>query len=284
MLRTSADSNTPHTGCLPLTDHIVFTKKSLLEFLKTKGIEVTPNFSELNRIPQYATVGTFSSDPASTTAQAESHSITQRLPSKNQKATEETPRTSSGTNFNAASVQVNDASGDAFRPTRRVREPIGGGSDLIAASLFGGGEEKEVAPRRPARPDAPSSHDFHSAPTAVAPKPASNANFNAAPVEVHDASGDVFRPTRRVREAIGGGSDLVAASLWGGGEEEEEDNIASVREKRSAQPAPAAVAPAGGKENAAPRPTALTQAELEAQQKEFAQEKFQGFRPTRRVR
>ncbi len=38
-------------GCMPLTDHIVFTKASLLDFLKTKGAEVGPNFAELNRLP-----------------------------------------------------------------------------------------------------------------------------------------------------------------------------------------------------------------------------------------
>lgn len=45
------------------------------------------------------------------------------------------------------SVGVTDSEGKDFRPTRRVREPIGGGSAQIA-SLFGGDDSENDVPRR----------------------------------------------------------------------------------------------------------------------------------------
>ncbi|KAE8541000.1 hypothetical protein D1P53_002353 [Cryptococcus gattii VGV] len=41
-------------------DKIVFSKRSLLEFLKSAGVTVNQNFSEIQKLPKYATFGKFS--------------------------------------------------------------------------------------------------------------------------------------------------------------------------------------------------------------------------------
>ncbi|OXG21648.1 hypothetical protein C366_01330 [Cryptococcus neoformans Tu401-1] len=42
------------------SDKIVFSKRSLLEFLKSAGVTVNQNFSEIQKLPKYATFGKFS--------------------------------------------------------------------------------------------------------------------------------------------------------------------------------------------------------------------------------
>ncbi|WVO14043.1 hypothetical protein L204_101668 [Cryptococcus depauperatus] len=42
------------------TDKIIFTKRSLLEFLKSAGVTVNQNFTEIQKLPKYATFGKFS--------------------------------------------------------------------------------------------------------------------------------------------------------------------------------------------------------------------------------
>lgn len=39
-------------GCLPQTASIVFSKASLIAFLKTHGIEVSPNYGEISKLPK----------------------------------------------------------------------------------------------------------------------------------------------------------------------------------------------------------------------------------------
>ncbi|ODN83354.1 hypothetical protein, variant [Cryptococcus amylolentus CBS 6039] len=42
------------------TDKIVFSKRSLLEFLKSADVTVNQNFTEIQKLPKYATFGKFS--------------------------------------------------------------------------------------------------------------------------------------------------------------------------------------------------------------------------------
>ncbi|PWN87770.1 hypothetical protein FA10DRAFT_269064, partial [Acaromyces ingoldii] len=194
-----------HLGCMPQGAHVVFTKAGLVDFLKTHGIDVGPNFTELSRVPKYATVGRFDKDPASVgaapapaaapvaAAAAAPAPVAAPAPAVEPAPTQQ--------------QQVLTPDGDVFRPTRRVREPVGGGSAQIGA-IFGGGDDntdeaaKESARRRglvPAPAPAPAPTTFPQDPAPSQPAPA------AAPAFSADETTNTFRPTRRVREPGGTG-------------------------------------------------------------------------------
>ncbi|CAO1629075.1 unnamed protein product [Parajaminaea phylloscopi] len=204
-------------------DSIVFTKQSLIAYLKTQGVEVGPNCTEFSRLPRYATFGkiTESSQPVAATPQAPSAS-TKDEPARS------APAPVDGI---SGSTDVRDVDGNAFRPTRRVREAVGGGSAQISA-LFGSEEESvdsassrsrpsdtaAAVAAEPARPQALSASTQQQ-------RQASNTSSSNAFVPstgVKDAEGNDFRPTRRVREPIGGGSQQIA-SLFGGGDDDSEN-------------------------------------------------------------
>lgn len=98
--------------------------------------------------------------------------------------------------------EVVDVEGNVFRPTRRVREPIGGGSAQISA-LFGGGDDapdyaaeaaRESARRRGLLQESnvqPKQADIHQATKGI-----EKAHLN---VDDQPTSENTFRPTRRVR-------------------------------------------------------------------------------------
>lgn len=44
-------------GLLPASTNVVFTVESLLNFLKTLSIEISPNYTELKSLPKYAQFG-----------------------------------------------------------------------------------------------------------------------------------------------------------------------------------------------------------------------------------
>lgn len=108
---------------MPQNHSIIFTKAQLIAFLKTKGIEVGPNFTELNRLPSYATVGKFSN---SLTGEHSEAAVPQPIRS------EQAERSSTS---RASEHEVVDASGQVFRPSRRVRQDVGGSSGQVR-SLF----------------------------------------------------------------------------------------------------------------------------------------------------
>ncbi|CAO1626016.1 unnamed protein product [Sympodiomycopsis kandeliae] len=120
----NADTNAKDVGYLLGTtvnddDPVVFTKTSLLQFLKLHGIQVDTNYSELKRLPKYATFGKFDKGSGATEPAAEDTTRTNVEPAQHKPA-------------------VASATSD-FKPTRRVREDIGGGSAQITA-LFGAEE------------------------------------------------------------------------------------------------------------------------------------------------
>ncbi|OBZ75613.1 hypothetical protein A0H81_04713 [Grifola frondosa] len=102
---------------------IVFTKRSLLEFLKYAGVTVDPNFINIQKLPRYAQFGKLDGSPSS--PQNPQHS---------------TPSDSAPT---APVVS-------SFRPTRRVREAPGG----THTNLFSNADDDAAASAPPPIPTA----------------------------------------------------------------------------------------------------------------------------------
>lgn len=114
----------------------------------------------------------------------------------------------SAVNEAPATLEVRTPDGEVFRPTRRVREPIGGGSAQLGA-LFGSGAddhdevireaEREAAKRRgiaqELRETGPPKVKSDQTPL----QPSAAHNQQPTPVEVEEKAHTSFRPTRRVR-------------------------------------------------------------------------------------
>ncbi|KAF9264917.1 hypothetical protein L218DRAFT_861797, partial [Marasmius fiardii PR-910] len=161
---------------------IVFTKRSLIEFLKNVGVTVDTNFSNISKLPRYATFGKLSSgDPQSSVSTSTS---TTSVPGK----------------FHTPSSPVLHV----FKPTRRVREGPGGKHTDIFADEFQteGGALSNAPPK-----DATESE------TPVSPPVPQTTKTTA---EDNEESGFDFpskpAPSRRVRTNPGGNSSI--GSLW----------------------------------------------------------------------
>ncbi|KAK9897826.1 hypothetical protein P389DRAFT_169843 [Cystobasidium minutum MCA 4210] len=188
--------------------NVVFTIDSLIAFLKTHQIEVDSNLNEFKNLPKYASFGTMSpvqayqsssSAPAANTAASASPVQAVVAPSHNvvnpSSADAEDVRDSAGrgdhgtlqqqhVQANATAAPVKTVDPDAFIPTRKVRQPPGGGT-LTIGNLFGGDEA-----------------------------PAQNRRVvsNGSSVLPEDTpfAGQGFIPTRKVREPPGGKSQISA--------------------------------------------------------------------------
>ncbi|MBW0523354.1 hypothetical protein O181_063069 [Austropuccinia psidii MF-1] len=168
-------------GLLPWSTSIVFTKESLVMFLKQLDIDVDMNMGKLKNLPKYATVGTLSdgTTPAEPIKPSSSF-VTQPIPE----------------------AQVKPATPD-FVPTRRVREQPGGGSAQIAALLVGETWD-----------DSPVSRKLTPAP--VTPAHSNHTDSPIPPSEIQQApvvlmpDGSRFIPTRKVREPTGGHSSMAS--------------------------------------------------------------------------
>ncbi|OCH95239.1 hypothetical protein OBBRIDRAFT_788425 [Obba rivulosa] len=174
---------------------IVFTKRSLLEFLKYVDVTVDPNFTTIQKLPRYARFGKMS--------EGESSPATQGVVAA---------ETATG---GASSPEPADS---GFRPSRRVRDVPGGSH----TKLFGTDETED------ALASAPRSGSIQAMP---ANQPVVQSNMSTQPSEtkspsaetIPDAPGrprrttssgvaglwdapekDEFKPTRRVRERPGG--------------------------------------------------------------------------------
>ncbi|UZJ51734.1 hypothetical protein CBS101457_001054 [Exobasidium rhododendri] len=229
-------------GRLPPTASIVFTKASLIEFLKTHGIEVGPNNTEINKLPRYATIGKLEQPDATISAtqkkvtpppafaesprpssfaapapkpidEPRSEPLAYHQPAAVSKIIPQEDNKSLMADRKMdrkQEIQVRTPDGEVFRPTRRVREPVGGGSVQIGA-LFGGESndydetvreaEKEQAKRRGIAVDET---------VPVTPlRPIENQQQEE--VEAPSKASTVFRPTRRVRDPGGtGGQSSIA--------------------------------------------------------------------------
>lgn len=107
-----------------------------------------------------------------------------------------------------APVEVKTPDGQSFRPTRRVREPIGGGSAQIGALFGDGSEDHEEAVREAEREQSKrrgiAAAEVTSKPVerkVTRPLSTSSSDNIQAPQSSSDGKMDVsgFRPTRRVR-------------------------------------------------------------------------------------
>ncbi|MCO5613775.1 hypothetical protein L7F22_068053 [Adiantum nelumboides] len=250
-------------ACLPANANIVFTKDSLLRFLKTHNIDVSPNYVEINKLPKYAQIGTLGAAQL-TSSKAELSNLTEQVAAVQ---TNDKPRSAPAPpaiasppaveaapaiapvpipaaavapivpESQAPALQPTSASrrdpalphnpdvvtpdGEEFRPTRRVREPIGGGSAQITA-LFGAVEEddytaeaaRESARRRGLLQENNNQQQQQNTSvyqTLDNSKPKNKTQFEQEQEQESVPPSNVFRPSRRVREPGGtGGSSSIA--------------------------------------------------------------------------
>ncbi|RPD65770.1 hypothetical protein L226DRAFT_529919 [Lentinus tigrinus ALCF2SS1-7] len=164
--------------------NIVFTKRSLLEFLKYVGVTVDPNFTNIQKLPRYAQFGKLSggTDIGQSSAAA--------------------PTTAS-----SPSVPASD-----FKPTRRVREPPGGSHSNIFQ--YGGDDESDALAAAPSK-SSQEPPTAVSVPASTEESKTQSEETNYQPKSKRTTSGvaglwdpadetEVFIPTRRVREMPGG--------------------------------------------------------------------------------
>ncbi|SJX64543.1 uncharacterized protein SRS1_15136 [Sporisorium reilianum f. sp. reilianum] len=216
-----------HLGCLPQKHHIVFTKEDFVTFLKQHNVHVGPNFTELAKLPKYATIGklTVSHDAGPSAAPATSTAAQTSQPQHAFEAAAPEPSTES-TNV------VYTSSGEVFRPSRKVRQLPGGGSAQVTALFGSDAHQEEPAPvparRAPAAPiaaPAPADDGFEPLGAASARRVASGnvkeSHFyddvsSEKPGVYEGVRNDAvmnngFRPTRRVRVPGGtGGLSSIA--------------------------------------------------------------------------
>lgn len=261
--KISAESNPRdwayELACLPPSASIVFTKDSLLRFLKTHNIDVSPNYVEINKLPKYAQIGTLGAGSAATSSKeteevqnlSDQVAAIQTRPAPSPPAIVSPPVVETKaapipapapkpthTVSPAAQAPVTTTSrrdpalphnpdvvtpdGEEFRPTRRVREPIGGGSAQITA-LFGAVEEedytveaaRESARRRGLLQENTQQQNIPQATSSTLKsnpgQPIKTQFEQEQEQESVSPPSNVFRPSRRVREPGGtGGSSSIA--------------------------------------------------------------------------
>ncbi|KAF9519883.1 hypothetical protein BS47DRAFT_1287865, partial [Hydnum rufescens UP504] len=156
---------------------IIFTKRSLMDFLKYAGVTVDPNFSIIQKLPRVATSGKL--DLCSLFYCA---TDTPRMP-------EPTPV--------AATAPVVQAPG-GFKPSRRVRTVPGG---VQTINLFGEDDEASTFPL-----SKPSTVSHCEPPTSDSLEPDDGPSVDRSQDTTHTG----FKPSRRVRERPGG-TDSIAA-------------------------------------------------------------------------
>ncbi|KAJ9474798.1 hypothetical protein PHBOTO_004683 [Pseudozyma hubeiensis] len=217
-----------HLGCLPQKHHIVFTKEDFVSFLKQHNVHVGPNFTELSKLPKFATIGklTVADEAGPSAASVAAPSQVSQSQQQQQSAVASAPEQSDDKNV------VYTSSGEVFRPSRKVRQLPGGGSAQVTALFGDDAEDEEPVPVASRRAPAPAAV----APTAPAPADDGFEPLGAAPAR-RVASGNVkaqqeshfydsvgsdkpgvyegvrndavmnngFRPTRRVRVPGGTG-------------------------------------------------------------------------------
>ncbi|KAI0328095.1 hypothetical protein GY45DRAFT_1355333 [Cubamyces sp. BRFM 1775] len=159
--------------------NIVFTKRSLLEFLKYAGVTVDPNFTNIQKLPRYAKFGKISGDsPAGTEA----------APAAADAATSGESTTSPAT------------VADDFKPTRRVRDPPGGTTHRLFGNDVDDDDALAMAPPKPnaalEATDAAATDDNR----------LKSRRTTSSVAGLWDAPepDNGFKPTRRVREMPGG--------------------------------------------------------------------------------
>jgi len=160
-----------HLGMLDWdSTSIVFTKRSLIEFLKYTGTTVDPNFSNIGKLPRYVTFGKLSGPPDDASTDGQQASTTD----------------SSG---------VPDAA-DGFKPTRRVRTVPGGPH----TDIFSHEDEDDALSTAPPKASEPQVTVTAISTVSVAPEDEEGSGIDFGPR---------FKPTRRVRTNPGGNSSMA---------------------------------------------------------------------------
>lgn len=175
-------------------------------------MHVGPNFTELSKLPKYATIGKLTvSDEAgpSASSSAAPASAPIQHSSQAQHSVDNTPAQAAEENANV----VYTGSGQVFRPSRKVRQLPGGGSAQVTALFGSGTDEQEQAP-------APADNGFEPLGAAPARRVASGNvakeshfydNVSGEKPGVYEGvrndavMNNGFRPTRRVRVPGGTG-------------------------------------------------------------------------------
>ncbi|KAI4520541.1 hypothetical protein EV121DRAFT_252553 [Schizophyllum commune] len=170
---------------------IVFTKRSLIEFLKYTGTTVDTNFQNIQKLPKYASFGKISG-PAPAAAESSPPEV--------------------------ASPEAVGGS-DEFKPTRRVRTVPGGASSDIFSHLDDGSAVDEPAPkpnRSPEPAPEPQDEGLHGFSSDFKPsrRVRSNPGGNSSIGSFFEAPDDAQKalPSRRVRQNPGGQDNI--GSLW----------------------------------------------------------------------
>lgn len=160
---------------------IVFTKRSLIEFLKYTGTTVDTNLNNIAKLPRYAKFGKIS-EPTGASSEASADAD------------------------NSIEASTSTTSSGGFRPTRRVREPPGGAH----SNIFGGDEDEgDALANAPPRPEIQRNEPARAQVPAAQPEEEEEEQGLALP--------SAMKPTRRVRETPGGKDHL--SNFWGGEEE-----------------------------------------------------------------
>ncbi|KAF8061460.1 hypothetical protein FPV67DRAFT_1673104 [Lyophyllum atratum] len=157
--------------------NIVFTKRSLIEFLKYTGTTVDPNFTNIGKLPRYAKFGKISEDARDAPAHVTS------------------------TDAAAPASTEPSSANDDFKPTRRVRTVPGGPH----SDIFGHSDEGDALSLAPPKEGSQAA--------TVTPTPTADANPASDSNEESGIDfGSSFKPTRRVRATPGGPSSM--ANFW----------------------------------------------------------------------
>ncbi|KAF9036775.1 hypothetical protein BJ165DRAFT_1505847 [Panaeolus papilionaceus] len=169
---------------------IVFTKRTLIEFLKYTGTTVDTNFHNISKLPRYAKFGKLTAnqdEPSSNTASQEAESA--------------------------------QSTADAFKPSRRVRTVPGGPHSDIFAQVDEGDALSQAPPRSGPEPTAAPVPVRAQASTEEPEEAGINFTSQVKPSRrVRENPGGTdsigslwdeepvqqFKPTRRVREGPGG--------------------------------------------------------------------------------
>ncbi|WVR05360.1 hypothetical protein IAU60_002374 [Kwoniella sp. DSM 27419] len=193
-------------------DKIVFSKRSLLEFLKSANVTVNQNFSEIQKLPKYATFGRFS-QAATDAAVADLVEAEIGDPTTEASTTRESQTT-------------------VPRPSRKVIDPPGGKQSI---RLFGEEYEEEDALSLAPPRDGGNGVDVevermerlrvHAEPVIDGGARIEEEQDQDQGGSAANAAGRVsnpppgYRPSRKVREGPGGVSQMGAA-LFGGVDDE----------------------------------------------------------------
>ncbi|TFY57117.1 hypothetical protein EVJ58_g7221 [Rhodofomes roseus] len=187
---------------------IVFSKRSLLEFLKYAGVTVDPNFTNIQKLPRYARFGTQSGggdvEPEATIQQESATTAAQQA--DNAYRPSRRVRTApGGGHTNIFGTDTDDAL--AAAPPRAVQAPSAVASPETTADAVPKATPEDTAPE--SRPKLYASSDNFNWPLMATCRSKRNTSSGVGSLWDEPAPKE-FKPTRRVRE-MPGGKDSISS-------------------------------------------------------------------------